>query len=90
MNAMPGREEVPEEALEFCNKEREVRLVEAAAPAIRDQERQRIREALLSAPAVEAAKDAFKGGPRPGSYLQNHHVRKALNVALATLEADHG
>lgn len=51
-------------------------------PAIRAAAVEEERERLLSEKAIEAAKDALKGAPRPGSYLQNHHLRAAMRAAL--------
>lgn len=67
-------------------------VLEAAAPALRkqgaDQERQRLKEALLSDKALDAATGAAY--TQPISSNRREDMRAAITAALDTLEADRG
>lgn len=56
--------------------------LQAAAPAIRKQERERIREALLDEVTLDEAEDAYKGSHVGGRQA----LTRAVEAALDSLE----
>lgn len=99
---MPSREEVPEEAickLAATPLPQGVRvLLDAArtlltesAPVIRNQERQRIQEALPSDAGLTAIVHAMCQPMFSGDFVsRKRRLKENLPAVLDTLEADHG
>lgn len=75
------------EGTEQMRRENAQLALQAAAPAIRSQERERVRAALLSEKVLDAATGAAY--TQPISANRREDMRAAFTAALDALEADH-